>query len=33
MKRLMQWMMAAILICGAGMMTSCSETDNLLIMR
>ena len=28
MNRLMQWMMAAILICGAGMMTSCSETDN-----
>ena len=28
MKRLMQWMMVAILICGAGMMTSCGETDN-----
>ena len=24
----MQWMMAAILTCGAGMMTSCGETDN-----
>ena len=23
-----KWMMAAILICGAGMMTSCGETDN-----
>ena len=28
MKKMYKWMMAAILICGAGMMTSCGETDN-----
>ena len=28
MKRLMQWMMAAILICGLSMMTSCGDKDN-----
>ena len=28
MKRLLQWTMAAIMICGAGMITSCDDIDN-----
>ena len=28
MKRMMQWMMAAILICGATVLTACSNSDN-----
>lgn len=27
----MNWMLAAILICGAGMVTSCSTNDNPII--
>ena len=27
MKRMMQWMIAAILICGANVLTSCSQSD------
>ena len=30
MKRMMQWMMAAILICGASVFTACVNSDNPL---